>query len=127
MHPKHYENVLALTSEERYDHFLVKVADWEQLWSLYSKEGWLERTTPEGVKYISVWPHPDYAKEIAKEYYPEHIEKEISLKKFMNEWLPKLENDNIKIGVFPSQDGTNWLISPKELLEDIKSECKLYE
>ena len=60
------------------------------------KEGWLLRTTNENVEYLSVWPHPEYAKNIAKEYYPEYNEDEISLEDFMSNLLPKLDSDNVK-------------------------------
>lgn len=31
MHPKQLENVFALTSQQRYEHFISKVCDWEEL------------------------------------------------------------------------------------------------
>ena len=79
MNPKQYETVFSLSAKERYLHFIGKVADWEQLWGLYNEnDGWLTRTTPDGIEYISVWPHPEYANEISKEHYPKYKEKEIS-------------------------------------------------
>ncbi len=128
INPQQYENVLALSAKERYSHFIGKVADWEQLWGLYNEnEGWLTRTTPEEVEYISVWPHPKYAEKISKEYYPEYNEKEISLEYFMSNWLPKLNSDNMKIGVFPNQEGNTWLVEANDLLQDLQDEREQYE
>lgn len=128
MNPQQYENVLALSAKERYSHFIGKVADWEQLWGLYNEsEGWLTRTTPEKVEYLSVWPHPEYARKISKEYYPEYNEKEINLEDFMANWLPKLNSDNVKIGVFPNPEGNTWLMEANDLLQDLKDECEQYE
>jgi len=128
MNSEQYENVLALSAKERYSHFIGKVADWEQLWSLYNeKEGWLLRTTNENVEYFSVWPHPEYAKNIAKEYYPEYNEDEISLEDFMSNLLPKLDSDNVKVGVFPNPEGNTWLMEAKDLLQDLQEECEQYE
>jgi len=128
MNPQQYENVLALSAKERYSHFIGKVADWEQLWGLYNEnEGWLTCSTPEEVEYLSVWPHPEYAENISKENYPEYNEKEISLEYFMFNWLPKLKSDNIKIGVFPDQEGNTWLMEANDLLQDLKDECGQYE
>ena len=45
----------------------------------------------------------------------------------MNHWLPKLENENIKIGVFPDFDGNTWILEPKDLLDDLREECTQYE
>ena len=128
MNPKQYESVLALSSKERYSHFIGKVADWEQLWGLFNeKEGWLIREIQDDIKYFSVWPHPQYASEISKEFYPNYLEKEISLSEFMNHWLPQFESDKIKIGVFPNMEGDSWLMEPNDLLLDLQEECKLYE
>jgi len=128
MNPQQYENVLSLTAKERYSHFIGKVADWEQLWGLYNeKEGWLLRTTNENVEYLSVWPHPEYAKNIAKEFYPEYNEEEINIYDFMSNLLPQLENDNVKIGVFPNLEGNTWLMEAKDLLQDLEEECEQYE
>ena len=128
MNPQQYENVLALSAKERYSHFIGKVADWEQLWGLYNeKEGWLLRTTNENVEYLSVWPHPEYAKNIAKEYYPKYNEEEISVYDFMSNLLPKLESDNVKVGVFPNPEGNAWLMEAKDLLQDLEEECEQYE
>ena len=128
MNHQQYDNVLALSSKERYSHFIGKVADWEQLWGLYNeKDGWLLRATNENVEYLPVWPHPEYAKNITKEYYPEYNEEEISIYDFMSNLLPKLENDNVKIGVFPNPEGNTWLIEAKDLLQELEEECEQYE
>ena len=128
LHPKHYENVMSFTAKERYEHFIIKVADWEQLWGLYNEnKGWFLRTTDENVEYLSIWPHPEYAKNIGKEYYPEYNEEEISLENFMSNLLPKLEKDNVKIGVFPDPEGNTWLMEAKDLLQDLQDECEQHE
>ena len=128
MHPKQYENVLSLSSRDRYLHFVGKVADWEKLWGLYEvNDGWLLRTSPDNTKYISVWPHPAYANEISKEYYPNYKEKVINIQEFMDDFLPKLKEENIKVGVFPDLNGSCIIIDAIELLEDLRGECDLYE
>ena len=128
MNPQQYENVLALSAKERYSHFIGKVADWEQLWGLYNeKEGWLLRTTDKNIEYLSVWPHPEYAKNIAKEYYPEYNEEEINIYDFMSNLLPKLENDKVKVGVIPNPEGNTWLMEAKDLLQDLEEEFEQYE
>ncbi len=32
MHPKQIENIFSLTPKQRYEHFVSKVCDWEELW-----------------------------------------------------------------------------------------------
>lgn len=128
MHPKHYDNVMSFTAKERYLYLVNKVADWEQLWGIYNEnEGWLLRTTEDNIEYLSIWPHPEFAKNIAKEYYPESNEEEMSLEFFMSDLLPKLQSDNVKIGVFPAPEGTTWLMEAKDLLEVLEEECEQYE
>lgn len=60
MNPIQFKSVLALTSKERLEHFISKVADWEQLWILRNEEGTpFTRKTSQGVEYLTVWSHPE--------------------------------------------------------------------
>ncbi|MBO6824549.1 MAG: DUF2750 domain-containing protein, partial [Pseudomonadales bacterium] len=53
-----YEAVLKTSSQIRFEHFVKKVADWEQVWSVRNDEGWLVPVAPEGFEYFPLWPHP---------------------------------------------------------------------
>ena len=127
MNPQQYESVLALSSADRSSHFVGKAADWEQLWGVRNSEGWLVPVTPENIEYFPVWPHPEYAQKIADEHFPGHYAEEITLDKFISNWLPKFEKDNVKVGVFPDKEWVFWVMEPNDLLVCLKDESALYE
>ena len=65
MNEKQFESVQSLDSNDRFQHFVSIVADWEQLWTVKSDEGWLVPVAPEGFEYFPVWPHPEYAQKLS--------------------------------------------------------------
>jgi len=127
MNDKQFESVLALDSNERYNHFISKVADWEKLWSVKSKEGWLVPLAPEEFEYFPLWPHSEYAQNITDKNFPGHNATEISLQELLEHWLPLFEKDNVKVAVFPNMEWTFWCIEPKDLKEDLLNEMEKYK
>ncbi|QSP95498.1 DUF2750 domain-containing protein [Marinobacter salinisoli] len=127
MNDKQFEAVLALDSSERFDHFISKVADWEQMWSVKSEEGWLVPVAPEDFEYFPLWPHPEYAQSITDENFPGHTAVEISLEELLEHWLPLFESESVKVAIFPNREWTFWCIEPKDLKEELLNEMAKYE
>lgn len=127
MHPKQLENVFALTSKQRYEHFIAKVCDWEELWILEdNNENFLIITPQQDLEYLPVWPHADYALAF-HEVYPSLKPSQIQLDTFLEIWLPNLNNDGLKVGVLPNLGTTVWIIDPLDLKEELENELKQYE
>lgn len=126
MHPKQFESVLAMNSADRCNHFISRVADWEQLWGVKNENDWLFRQTDELI-YFPVWPHPEYAQKIANQNYDGYSAVEIQLDDFLNNWLPSFENKIIKVGVFPNKEWTMWIMEPMDIFDSLKDELSQYE
>ena len=127
MHPKQLESVFGLSSEDRYSHFLSKVCDWGELWALEDPSQQFLIINPEpDLKYIPVWPHSEYAAAYGKEY---EIYKpfKIELSRFMENWLPGLDADGVKVGVLPNLDTTVWIMEPMDLKADLENGIAEYE
>ena len=127
MNEKQFESVQSLDTEKRLQHFISKVADWEQLWTVKSKEGWLVPVAPEGFEYFPIWPHPEYAQKIADLNFPGHKAEEISLSDFLSHWVPLLQGDDVKVAVFPNKDWTFWCIEAEDLLAELVQEMQQYQ
>ena len=126
MNPQQFESVLALSGADRASHFIGKAADWEQLWGVRSKEGWLVPETPDGLEYFPVWPHPEYAQSITDIHFPGYAATEISLEEFLSKWLPTFERDGVKVGVFPNKEWVLWVMEPSDLAESLSQEAAQY-
>ena len=127
MNEKQFESVQSLDSNDRFQHFVSKVADWEQLWTVKNDEGWLVPVAPEGFEYFPVWPHPEYAQKITDLNFPGHKAEEISLQEFLSHWLPLLQDDDVKVAVFPNREWTFWCIEADDLMAELVEEMRQYE
>ena len=127
MNEKQFESVQSLDSNDRFQHFVSIVADWEQLWTVKSDEGWLVPVAPEGFEYFPVWPHPEYAQKITDLNFPGHKAEEISLQEFLSHWLPLLQDDDVKVAVFPNREWTFWCIEADDLMAELVEEMRQYE
>ncbi len=124
---KEIESLLTLSGTVRYEHFVKRVADWEEVWSLRDKKGWVLSENDEGVKSIPVWPHPEYAKLCAEESWKGNKPSSIELQEFMENWLPGMETDGVLVAVFPTPSGKSVQVSAAELKQHLLEECEQYE
>ena len=116
-----------MTSKQRYEHFISKVCDWEELWILADQnQDFLIITPQENLEYLPVWPHADYASAF-HEIYPSLKPSRIELDSFLETWLPNLNKDGLNVGVLPNLGATVWIIGPLDLKEELENELQQYE
>ncbi|MCW8886181.1 MAG: DUF2750 domain-containing protein [Motiliproteus sp.] len=121
------DRLLNLPSIERYSHFLEKVADWEELWGARDDEGWLVQATSDGQTYISLWPHPDFCQDAVRRFFPGNVAEEIDFEFLLEQWLPLLKQEGIKISVFPNRQWHSVLIDADKFEADLRNEIKKYQ
>ena len=124
---KEVDNVLSLDGQERYKHFVKRVADWEEVWGLRNNDGWVTSENNEGEESIPFWPHPEYAHRCATGQWEGNQPTPIDLESFIEEWLPGLEGDAMLVAVFPTPEGKSVHVQPSVLLESLKEELTQYE
>ena len=129
MHPKQLENVFALNSKERYEHFVGRVCDWQELWILENAEENFLIVSPKEseIEYMPVWPEPEYAIEFAKVDGLTYTPKKVEVSAFIDKWLPGLKEDGIKVGVLPNLETTVWIVEPSDLKSDLEEGLAEYE
>ncbi|ANG63481.1 hypothetical protein A8C75_14045 [Marinobacterium aestuarii] len=113
--------VIARDAQERFDHFLQKVADWEEIWSLSDAEGCVMLNTDDGESCLPVWPHPDYALDWATDGWEGCEALKIDLQAWFERWSPGLDEDGILVAVFPRADEEGVLLSAGDLTESIEA------
>lgn len=127
INPKQLSNVSALSSEQRFQHFISKVCDWEELWILVDLNLNFLIVRPENnIQYLPVWTHADYANQFAH-IYPSFKPQKLKLNIFLTEWIINLTNQNIKVGVMPNLEITVWLIQPNDLKIQLENELRQYD
>lgn len=127
LNPEQAKSVLALDSSARSTHCLGLIGDWEELWGVRNDEGWLVPCAPDDVQYLPIWPHPEYAQMTADDRFPGYIPERITLSDFMSEWLPRMKEDGVKVGVFPDIEWTMWIMDPDDVVASLDDEIAQYE
>jgi hypothetical protein len=124
-----FRGVTALPGPERYSHFVRRVADFEEIWSLHGPSGWVMMGDNAGRKCIPVWPHERYAEVFVRDHWSDAEAKMIELDAWMERWLPGMTRDGLHVAVFPvvgeKQQGV--IASPAELRRDLEEELEQYE
>ncbi|MBO1518485.1 DUF2750 domain-containing protein [Oceanisphaera pacifica] len=109
-----------MQDNERYNHFVNKVVEHQEMWILTDEHGCMMLTTEEDEDCIPMWPHADYAKTWAVEDWAECQPEAISMKTWQSRWLPGMEEDELLVAVFPVTDAAGALVEPGELQDAFK-------
>ena len=121
-----YDSVVSLNAEERFAHFISKLGEYQELWSLKDQNGWVTVGVGEE-ECIPVWPHPTYGLEWASDEWSDCYPDAISLDSWMTNWLPGMGKDGVKIVVFPNKDGEGLMVTSERLLEAVSGELEKHK
>lgn len=121
---KEINAVIRLSGQKRYEYFIKKVADNEEVWGLYNN-GWAMTEDSKGNQLIPFWPKIEYANLCAIEDWEDYNPKSIDLDDFINKWIPGMRNDGIKISVF-WYNNDSVAVNPERLLSDLEEELENY-
>lgn len=126
MHDKEFESVSGLSADERYAYFIKKVADFQEVWSLWS-DGWVMMGDEEGHECVPVWPHPRFASACAVGEWAGYEARLVELSPWMEKWIPGIQKDGRHVAVFPLPAGKNVVVTPARLESDLEEELAQYE
>lgn len=125
MNQKEFESVLKQPSNIRYEYFIKKVADYEEVWGLYD-DGWATGDDGEGNMTLPFFPRKEFAQNCAVEEWSNFKPKSIDIYEFMDKWLEGMKKDKIKVSIFPNSIDTA-IVEIDVLLRDLNSELENYE
>ena len=121
LNEKQYAAISKQSDDKRFDYFLRKVSDFEEIWSLHSDDGWVELSDEDGQICLPVWPHPDFAAAWAVDDWADCSPKMIKLDVWLERWTEGLLKDNTELVIFPLDNGEGIVLGPVELHEAIIS------
>ncbi|BDI33920.1 hypothetical protein CCAX7_59710 [Capsulimonas corticalis] len=126
MHDKEFETVSALPFQERYAHFIKRVADHEHLWSLWN-DGWVLAADNDRHEVVPVWPHERYAAACAIDEWAGHTPRAIDLDEWLEKWIPGLERDGRLVVVFLTPSSAGATVTPENMRQELEDELLWYE
>lgn len=121
---KEMEAVSGLNVEARLKHFVKRVVDWEEVWSLRNAEGWVLSQALSGQEAAPFWPHLAYAEACAKNEWAGCEPHAIKLEAFMGKWLPGLAKDQKLVAIFPTPISGGAIVPPELVLQELVAECR---
>ncbi len=124
MNDSSFEEIIKLSCEERYEIFLGMVAEERDVWILVNEDKQFLKIYSEedDSEFIPVWPHSDFTNVYSKGAAEKLTPRCISVAEFFARWVPGLENDGLRIGVFPNSGSDVWVMEPSELKSDLQEE-----
>jgi hypothetical protein len=123
---KQIENVLKLDAQKRYEYALKIIVDWDMVWGLYN-DGWALASDDDGQIIFPLWPTYEYAKVCAINEWQKYEPVPIALEDLVQELLPNLKHDNVKISVFYVPNNKGSVIDSEDFLKDINIEKLKYD
>ncbi|QTD40858.1 DUF2750 domain-containing protein [Sporosarcina sp. Te-1] len=124
MNNKELEVVSKLPASKRYEYFIKKVADFEEVWALFD-DGWAVSEDDNGNTLIPFWPKKEFATLCAVEEWKNYKAEQIDLSEFMQTWLPGMKTDGIKPSIFLNNEDSV-VIEIDNLVLDLQEELEKY-
>ena len=125
LNQKQFESVMALPDVKRFEHFISRIVDWEEVWSLKSPSGWATVHSKQRL-CVPFWPHPKYAEAFANGEWSGYIAEKIELDDFLKKWLPGMKKDNNLVAVFPNLGMQGIVVEASRVLVAINEELEKY-
>jgi hypothetical protein len=120
------ESVVRLPGKERYSYFVKRAADQNQVWGLWN-DGWAMGVTDEGTPTIPIWPAKEYADLCNEGDWNGFQPKAIPLRQFMQEMLPDLAGDGVRVSIFDTPSGDSVSVSDEDLISGLEAELSKIE
>lgn len=126
--PQDIEKLFKKPGEKRYDYFVKKVADTEEVYGLADEEGWaLLGDDDDPTDILPIFPHAEAAEQFRVENdFEEYQIGVLDVNEFL-EWLDDMEGDSMQVAVFPNLEMSGVVIAPKRLQKDILEELAKYD
>ncbi|MEK3808142.1 DUF2750 domain-containing protein [Bacillus sp. FSL H8-0547] len=124
MHIVEINAVLKLPSNVRYEYFIKRVTDYEEVWSLFS-DGWATFRDEDGKLLIPFFPKKEFAEISAEKEWASYKARSISLDDFIEKWLPGMKKNGIIPSIFPLGNDME-AVSIDVLLKDLEMELENY-
>lgn len=114
--------LLALPAGDRAVQFFQLLADWEEVWALRDADGWVVSKATDA---LPLWPHAAFATACAQGPWEGAVPEPVSLDDLLVDLLPLLEEDGLRVAVFPSPQDPGLLLAPAEVREWIDRELEI--
>ena len=125
LNPKQIESIIKLPADKRYQHFIKRITDQEELWGIYDSD-WIRIINKDGSDLFPVWPNKEYAQLYLQKNFPSAFIKPIDLYEFIDVFLPELGEKNTSVSVFPTPESEGHIVCYEKVIDDLNEELEKY-
>lgn len=108
--------------EKRYDYFIKKVVENEEVYGLSDEEGWALLGDDSDADILPLFPAPELAEAFRQATgFDEYQVEALDVNELMD-WLDDMVKDGLLVAVFPNPELNGAVVEPKRLKADIQKE-----
>ena len=124
-----YQRILALPPQERYTHFVERVANTQQIWSLRTRAGWVTMGDRAEDQIVPVWPDSRYAETFIGGEWADAQVTGIALRDWVDRRVPEMIKQRTRIAVFPVTASAEGAVvtEPERLQWDLQRAAEQYD
>lgn len=123
---KQIEAVSSLSRDRRYEHFIKRIVNTCEVWSLF-RQDWALAINNENMTFFPLWPAREYAQLCAINEWSGYEPKLISLAQLTEEIIPELQFRKILPGIFFTPNDHGVTPSIESLIKAIETELEWYQ
>lgn len=127
MNQKEIENVLKLEPFKRYEYFIKKVADFEQLWTIVDEDGDYAISEVDEFSLIPFWPAEEFVSLDLQEGWEDCTPLKLTLDDLRDNIFDVINSENYLINVFPVNGKSGFVVNLEEFSRDLNEELDKIE
>ena len=122
MNPKEKENILKLEPFKRYQYFIKKIADFEELWTIVDENKNYAISEIDDHSLISFWTAEEFILSNLNNGWENCKPLKLSLEDLDEELFEIIASENYLINVFPINGKSGFVVSLEEFKRDLDEE-----
>ncbi|WP_336690599.1 MULTISPECIES: DUF2750 domain-containing protein [unclassified Chryseobacterium] len=127
MNQKQIENILKLEPQKRYEYFIRKVADFEELWTIVDENGDYALSSVDDKTLVSFWSAEEFIGSNLDDEWSNCKTLKLSLDDLTDEVLPYIADNDYLMNIFPINGRSGFIVDLEEFSRDFTEELKKYE
>lgn len=121
------EHVSKLEPFKRYQYFIKKIADFEELWTIIDENGDIALSDLDDKTFISFWSAEPFIRSNLDGGWKDCNPFKISLDDFEDTMVSLIADNNYLINVFPVNGKSGFVVSLNEFIRDLNEELEQFE
>ncbi|SEW25296.1 Protein of unknown function [Chryseobacterium wanjuense] len=127
MNSKEFENILKLEPLKRYQYFIKKIADFEELWTIIDEDGSYALSDIDNFTLISFWTAEEFVISNLNEGWENCKPIKLTLEDLQDDLFDIIASENYLINVFPINGKSGFVVSLNEFRRDLDEELEKIE